>query len=211
MTRQTINLLGILVIGAILVLGLLLVALPRWNAAHDADAQRSTVELQNQSQQALISAYAQQRQQLPQLQSEVVALKQQIAPGPHLEQVIELASDLPSGAVLRSITPTVSDPTAAASPAASAPAGGSASGFTALPVTVVIGLRQPADAAKVLDKLRSGPRLLAVDRATLAPGSSGAGLDARASYTLTVGGRVFLHEETPTAGASAGATAGATP
>lgn len=206
MSKQTINLLGGVVVAAILLLGLLLGVLPRWQAAQDADADRHEVALRNQEQQAFISALAAQREDLPQLRAQVGALKQQIASGPHLEQVIELASGLPGGAVLRSITPAEGDASGAGTGTTATPTPGAGTGggtntgaatgtvstFAALPVTIVIDVRRATDAAAVLDKLREGPRLLAVDQAELT--ESGAG-DAGAAYTLTVTGRVFTNQE----------------
>jgi Tfp pilus assembly protein PilO len=178
MTRQTINFLGGVVVTAIVVLGLFLGVLPRWQQAGAAENERRVVALQNQGQQALIAALAAQRRQLPQLQAQVAALKQQIASGPHLEQLIEVAAALPAGSALRSITPA---------PGTARPA---AAGFRSLPVTIVIDLRQADAAAKTLDGLRAGPRLLAIDQATLASGGSG----KATKYTLTVDGRVFMNQ-----------------
>jgi TolA-binding protein len=210
MTRQTINLLGGVVVLGIALLGVFLGALPRWQAADQAEATRRTVASQNQTQEIRIVALGEQRRQLSTLQSQVAALKQQIASGAHLEQLIELASDLPGEARLRSITPgQASAPGMPASPGASttpapstAPSEGTAAmagtaatagaaAFEALPVTIVIDLRRADDAPQVLDKLRAGPRLLAIDQAMLAP--SGAASKGPA-YSLTVSGQVFLNQ-----------------
>jgi hypothetical protein len=200
MTKQTINLLGGVLVAAIVVVGLLLGVLPRWQQAGAAENERRTVALQNQGQQALITALSAQRRQLPQLQAQVAALKQQIASGPHLEQLIDVTGALPAGAALRSITPApgtaqpaspAPTPTTAPTAGATNPgAAGSTAGFRSLPVTIVIDLRRPGDAAKALDALRTGPRLLAIDQATLASGGAG----KTATYTLTVDGRVFMDQ-----------------
>jgi hypothetical protein len=203
MTRRTINILGGVLVAAIVVLGLVLGVLPRWQQAGAAESERRSVALQNQGQQALIATLSAQRQQLPQLQAQVAALKQQIAAGPHLEQLIDVAGALPAGATLRSITPVPSTaqpaaPAASSSPTASPTAGPAASpgsapataGFRSLPVTIVINLRRASDAAKALDGLRAGPRLLAIDQATLAAGGS----SKATAYALTVDGRVFMNQ-----------------
>lgn len=199
MTRRTINILGGVLVAAIVVLGLFLGVLPRWQQAGAAESERRSVALQNQGQQALIATLSAQRQQLPQLQAQVAALKEQIAAGPHLEQLIDVAGALPAGATLRSITPVPSTaqpaaPAASASPTASPTAGpGSVpatAGFRSLPVTIVINLRRAGDAAKALDGLRAGPRLLAIDQATLAAGGS----SKATAYALTVDGRVFMNQ-----------------
>ena len=188
MTRQTINLLGAVLTVAVLLAGVLLGVLPRLDQASQSRQERDTVAAQNTTQQMLISTYARQRATLPQLQSEVADLKQQIASGPHLEQLIDVASDLPGGAVLVSITPgeSSSGASSGAGPAPG-PSPAPAAGVQAVPVTLVVALGRTADAAQVLQKLRSGPRLLAIDRATLAPAGDKAGV-----ATLTVEGRVFV-------------------
>ena len=199
MTKQTINLLGGLLVVVIVLAGVLLGVLPRLNQAGQSHRERDAVAMRNQTQQTLIAAYAQQRAQLPALRAEVAVLKQQIANGPHLEQLIDVASDLPAGAVLRSITPGESAAGAAASGSAgstsgaaeAAPQSTGTGGFEALPVSVVVSLHKPADAPAVLDKLRAGPRLFAIDHVTLA--SSGADGKGGGS-TLTVDGRVFMTE-----------------
>lgn len=189
MTKQTINLLGGVVVAAIVVLGLLVGVLPRWSAARTADQDRQTVAAQNQNQQLRNTALAAQRSHLPELQADVAALKQQIPSGPHLEQLIEVAATLPDHAVLRSITPGQGDTSGGAPAAPPAPPTSTSDGFAALPITIVIDLRRAGDAASVLDKLRTGPRLLAIDQASVTSGSAG---DASPSSTLTVRGRVFM-------------------
>jgi len=205
MTKQTINLLGGLLVVVIVLAGIFLGVVPRLNQAAQSHQDRDAVAMQNQTQQTLISAYAQQRQQLPGLQAQVASLKRQIAAGPHLEQLIDVASGLPDGAALVSITPAGSSGSGAvaASPSASvtatpgatpsgAASGTVASGFEALPVTVVVSLRKPADAAAVLDRLRAGPRLFLIDHVTLA-GSAASGSKSGAGATLTVAGSVFMN------------------
>ncbi|MCA1981266.1 hypothetical protein [Nocardioides nematodiphilus] len=191
MTKQTITLLGAVLAVAVLLAGILLGVLPRLDQASQSRQERDSVAIQNNTQQALIAAYAQQRSKLPALQSEVADLKQQIASGPHLEQLIDVASRLPGGAVLVSITPGESGD---GTPGAGAgtqptPASGQAAttGFQSVPVTMVVALGRSADAAQVLQKLRAGPRLLAIDHATLEPGAAQGGV-----ATLTVEGRVFM-------------------
>ena len=197
MTRQSINVLGGALVAAIVVLGLFLGVLPRWQQAGAAESERRSVVLQNQGQEALIAALGAQRRQLPQLQAQVTALKQQIASGPHLEQLIDVAAALPAGAALRSITPVPGTAPPASPTASPSPNGGSAigrdaatAGFRSLAVTIVVDLRRASDAAKALDALRAGPRLLAVDQATLASGGTG----KATTYTLTVDGRVFMNQ-----------------
>lgn len=209
MTKQTINLLGGLVVVAILFIGVFLGVLPRLHDAQQSHQQRDTVARQNQTQQMLISAYGAQRKQLPAVQAELASLQQQIADGPHLEQLIDVASNLPGGAVLVSITPgdassatgaaPAAAPSASATPGATpgaAPAGSGSGAFQALPVSLVVTLAKAADAPAVLDKLRAGPRLFAIDHVTLAgAGAPSAGSGAKAGgTTLTVDGRVFMKQ-----------------
>jgi len=192
MTKQTINLLGGLLVVVILLAGVFLGVLPRVHDAQQSHQQRDTVAMQNQTQQTLISAYAEQRKQLPTLQAEVASLKQQIADGPHFEQLIDVASDLPGGAVLVSITPgDGTDGTSASGTTGAAPSDTSTGGFQSLPVTVVVTLPKVSDAPAVLDKLRAGPRLFAIDHVTLAGSESGT---KGGGSTLTVAGRVFMKE-----------------
>ncbi|UDY23074.1 hypothetical protein [Nocardioides sp. Kera G14] len=188
MTKQTINLLGGLVVAVILLVGLLLGVLPRLHEASESHQERDTVAMQNDTQQTLISVYAKQRAQLPALQAEVADLKQQIATGPHLEQLIDVASQLPAGAVLRSISPGSESNGTAQAPTTDTGAAAQGSAFQSIPVTLVVELGKPADATQVMEKLRSGPRLFAIDHATL---KSGAGSGGKGSSTLTVEGRVF--------------------
>lgn len=199
MTRQTINILGGVLVAAIVVLGLFLGVLPRWQQAGSAERERRSVALQNQGQQALIATLSAQRKQLPQLQAQVAALKEQIAAGPHLEQLIDVAGALPAGATLRSITPVPgtaqpgspsASPSPTASPTTSPGSAPATAAFRSLPVTIVVNLRRPSDAAKALDGLRAGPRLLAIDQATLAAGGS----SKATAYALTVDGRVFMNQ-----------------
>lgn len=192
MTKQTINLLGGIVVAAIVVLGLLVGVLPRWSAARTADADRATVAAQNQNQQLRNAALAGQRSHLPALQADVAALKQQIPSGPHLEQLIAVAADLPAHAVLRSIAPGGGEASGGAAAASPAPETSTSNGFAALPITMVIDLHRAGDAPAVLDKLRTGPRLLAIDQASVTSASSG---DGSTRYTLTVTGRVFMAQE----------------
>lgn len=187
MTKQTINLLGAVLTVAVLLVGIVLGVLPRLDHASESRQQRDSVALQNNTQQMLITTYAQQRATLPTIQSEVADLKRQIAAGPHLEQLIDVASDLPGGAVLVSITPGESSSGPAGDGAAAAPSQAPAAGIQPIPVTMVIALGRSADAGQVLQKLRAGPRLLAIDRATLAAGG-----DQGSVSTLTVEGRVFM-------------------
>jgi type II secretory pathway pseudopilin PulG len=188
--RQAINLLGALVVALIVLLGALIGVLPRWQAARSAESDRQAVATQNQTQQMLIAAFAQQRQQLPQLQAQVAALKQQIPSEPRLDQLITLATGLPDGATLQTIGPGGSDTTAAAG------ASPDANGFQAVPVTMTIALQKATDAPSVLDKLRAGPRLLAIDEATVDPAGAGQGAKkGAATSTLTVVGRVFTRQE----------------
>lgn len=192
MNRQAINLLGGLLVAAIVLLGVVVGVLPRWQEARAAADQRQTVALQNQQQQAAIAALAQQRQQLPQMQTQVDALEQQIPSSPRLDQLIDLTTGLPDGAVLQTFTPGATPTSGSAStttPSTAAPTDG---GFQQLPVTLTIGLRDASDAAAVLDRLRAGPRLLAIDDATLAGGGD-AGASGASGATLTVAGRVFLN------------------
>lgn len=187
MTKQTINLLGAVLTVAVLLVGIVLGVLPRLDHASESRQQRDSVALQNNTQQMLITTYAQQRATLPTIQSELADLKRQIAAGPHLEQLIDVASQLPGGAVLVSITPGESSSGPAGGGAAAAPSQAPATGIEPIPVTMVIALGRSADAGQVLQKLRAGPRLLAIDRATLAAGG-----DQGSVSTLTVEGRVFM-------------------
>jgi type II secretory pathway pseudopilin PulG len=183
MNRQAINLLGGLVAAVLVLLGVVLGVLPHWQQARSDAADRQSVALQNQAQQTLIAGLAAQRQQLPQLQAQVAALEQQIPSAPRLDHLIDLTTGLPAGAVLRTITPGT------ATADATTPATASTTGFQQVPVTLTIDLRQPADAAQVLDRLRAGPRLLAIDEATVGQGSGTGSAEA----SLTVTGRVFLN------------------
>lgn len=198
MTKHTINLLGGLVVTLILVAGVLLGVLPGWGRAGQHDQDRAQVAARNQTQQVLIDAYAAQRAKLPELQAQVAALKQQIADGPHLEQLIDVASHLPSGAVLRSITPqdgatAQAAPVAPATPSTTASPGATGGAFQEFPVTMVIDLRGTSDAPAVLDRLRAGPRLLAMDHVTLA--QTAASETHSGGATLTIDGRVFIDQE----------------
>jgi hypothetical protein len=204
MTKQTINLIGGVVVGAIVVLGLLFGVLPRLSAARTADTDRDSAAMQNRNQQMLNAGLAAQMATLPTLQAEVAALKQEIPSGPHLEQLIKVVGGLPAGATLRSITPGTGVGTAASS--APAPQATGAGDFISVPVTMVFDVRQLADSAAVLDTLRAGPRLFAVDTVGVAA-SGDAG--KKAGYTLTVTGRAFA-ADAATASASAQPTAQAT-
>jgi hypothetical protein len=196
MTKQTINLLGCLVVALILLAGALFGVMPRWHDASQHEHDRDRVAINNQTQQSLIAAYATQRTRLPALQAEVSALKQQIADGPHLEQLIDVAAQLPAGAVLRSITPqdTAAQPGATTPTAPTAAQTDMSASFQAYPVTLVVDLNRAADAPAVLDRLRAGPRLLAIDHVALA-GSAGSPGGGKGGSTLTVDGRVFLDQE----------------
>lgn len=193
MNRQAINLLGGLVVVVIVLLGVVVGVLPRWQDARAAAADRQSVASQNQQQEAAIAVLAQQRQQLPQLQSQVDALEQQIPSSPRLDQLIDLTTGLPDGAVLQTFTPGGTPAAGSATtttPSTTAPTAG---GFQQLPITLTIGLRNASDAPAVLDRLRGGPRLLAIDEATVAGGGGTVTSGGGSAATLTVAGRVFLN------------------
>lgn len=205
MNRQAINLLGGLLVVVIVLLGVVVGVLPRWQQARSDGDARQTVAAQNQTQESLIAALAQQRQQLPQLQAQVDELEQEIPSAPRLDQLIDLTTGLPRGAVLRSLTPgdsassgttssgTASSGTASSGTTATAPGATTVpGGFQELPVTLAIDLKQASDADAVLDALRGGPRLLAIDEATVTGGDGGTGAGSGGA-TLTVTGRVFMN------------------
>lgn len=184
MTRQTINLFGALLVAVIILVGVLLGVLPHLSQASQNHQQRDTVAQQNQTQETLIEAYARRREQLPALQQQVETLRRQITDGPHLEQLIALSARLPDGATLVSITPQETADGESANVT-------DESGFASRSVTLGIELRNAADAAAVLDGLRAGPRLFAIDHVVL--GDSG--VEAKkGTALLTVTGRVFMRE-----------------
>jgi len=202
MTKQTINLLGGLAVGAILAAGLFLGALPRWQAAQEADDERGTVVTQNQSQELVIASMRERSDELGRLRSQVKALRKQVPAEPDLEQVVALGVRAErEGAVLRSVSPTAAEDAAQPAPEATAPTTG---GFEEVPVTIVIDLRRPDSVPTVLDALRDGPRRLAIDSASLA-GSEG---EEGATYALTVSGRVFVAPEDQSAGQTTDQTTG---
>jgi len=192
MNRQAINLLGGLVVVVLVLLGIVVGVLPRWQEARSAVSDKQTVALANQEQETVIAALAQERQQLPQLQTQVNALEQQIPSSPRLDQLIDLTTGLPDGASLQTFTPGGTSTSGSATTTTPTPTSG---GFQQLPVTLTIGLRQASDAAAVLDRLRGGPRLLAIDEATVAAGGTTGGSGGASAATLTVTGRVFLDPE----------------
>lgn len=199
--KNAINLIGGVLIGAILLLALLAGALPMWEQTQATNEEADRVAAQNAVQRTQIDALARQKAELPTLQKRVGRLQEQMPSVPALESLVRAGNaSVGDDVQLQKIEPGVIAPfvpreepvdlseDAAQQPPAAAPAEGeAAAGLQQIPVTIVAGAKTAEAAVAFLDRLREGPRLLGVDSATITDEGS-----EKMPYTVTLTGRVFV-------------------
>jgi len=199
--KNAINLIGGVLIGAILLLAVLAGALPMWDQAQSTNDEADRVAAQNAVQRTQIDALAQKQAELPVLQERVSRLQAQMPSVPALESVIRVAyASVGNDVQLQKIEPGAAAPfvpreepadlseDAGKQPAAAAPAEGeTAAGLQQIPVTIVAGAKTTEAAVAFLDRMREGPRLVGVDSAVIEDRGP-----EEMPYTVTLVGRVFV-------------------
>lgn len=214
--RQMLNLIGIVVAVGLLVAGVTLIALPMYGSAQKIDLETSTVAQTNGIYEVQVARLAGANEDIDQLTADVSALREQIAPAPHLDDAMVIVVDAAQATDATIETVSAGDPepwtprtgladaegtgTAPADPAAApaegeaAPAEGADAAATTettegtdaatggaetpaaepeaspqqqIPLTITLTVRDARSAARFVDALGAGPRLLVPIDATL--------------------------------------------
>ena len=209
MNKQLVNLIGGVAALAIMILGIVVFAVPQYTAANATNGMADGVAASNASQQAALDALTTQAADTTQLDADVARLRAEIPTTEHLDDVLLLAVQAAqaAGGTVTALTPgsaeafaaRTADPAvspAPGAPAAPAPApaargapadsnaaAGGAAGAAGtphqIPLTVTIDAPDVPSATRILDALRSGKRLVAVQqgmvvsKAGSAPGAPG--------------------------------------
>ena len=171
--KQLINLIGIVVVLAVVVIGVVLVALPLYTQSLATDGDTVRVAQTNGQVDIQVQALQAAKKKLPQTQQDVAQLRTQISVPNRLDDVFEIA--IKAAATTKS---TITAMTAA-------------DGRTEAPFTITVSVPSPQAAAQFLDELRQGPRLIAITHSALTGTAASGSTDA--SYTLTVDALAFIH------------------
>jgi hypothetical protein len=192
--KQLVNLIGGAAALAIVILGVVVFAVPLYSTASTTNGEANRVASQNDTQQAVLDGLAAQAADTTELDADVDELRAEIPRTAHLDDVLYLAVQAAQahGGTVTALTKgdatafaartaeveaSASGGTAPAPAASDASASGSASGdasadpaatgadeATQTPVTVTIDAPDVAAATQILDALRAGPRLVAVQQ-----------------------------------------------
>jgi hypothetical protein len=191
--KQLVNLIGGAAALAIIVLGIVVGAVPLYSTANATNADAQHVADQNNTQQAVLDGLTAQAADTTELDADVAELRAEIPKTPHLDDVLLLAVEAAQaqGGSVTSLAPgemaafaaRTGEPEGSAAPApaatADATAGTTADAATAppadgsapaadeaqqIPVTVTIEAPNVEAATRILDALRAGPRLVAVQQ-----------------------------------------------
>jgi len=209
--KQLINLLGLVVVIAVLAIGGALVAAPLYSQSLSTDADTARVAQTNAQYDAQVQSLLAAKKELPSTKKEVAALRKQIAVPNHLDDVFELAvlsaegtgstiTNVTAGDVIPFIARTstdgstgpaatseTSDEDAAASSSLDAASTASATSDDArqqASFTITVEVPSPEAAADFLDGLREGPRLVAMTHSALE--------DSNGQLELTVDALAFI-------------------
>lgn len=200
--KHTINLIGTIVVGVILLAGLLLGALPLYNEANENKDEASRIQQQNAIQRHQVTLLASKEAERAQIESKVQALQEQIASDANLDGIIRVvtAADAADSVQLRKIEPGAITPfTPATAPvegeekkAAAGAATGDAddaepAALEQIPLTIEAGTKNVADAIAFLDDLRKGPRLMSNVQSVITRTG-----DEKYPFTVTVTGFTFV-------------------
>lgn len=112
MSRSLINLIGVVVMVAVLALGIFLVAAPVAFQAVGVVAQTATVGNTNAVYQAQIDHLTEEQKRLPEIEASVAALQTQIAPANELDDVFELVATAAAATGVNISAVTAEDPAA---------------------------------------------------------------------------------------------------
>ncbi len=224
--RQLINLLGLVVVLAVVVGGVAAVALPLYTQSMSTDGDTARVAQTNSQYDIQVQALQAAKKNLPQTQQEVAQLRTQISVPDHLDDVFEIAVKAAAAtkSTVTKITTVDVEPFIArtivgddgkatapkTAPAADTTTNGTATSGSATkdaaatptpaaapadngriqaPFTITVDVPSPAAAARFLDELRKGPRLVAIIHSALAGAAASGGGGA---YTLTVDALAFI-------------------
>jgi hypothetical protein len=190
MNKQLVNRIGGAAALAIVLLGLVVFAVPLYSAANTTNAEAARVGSQNDLQQSVLDGLTAQAADTTQLDADVAELRSEIPKTAHLDDVLLLAVQAAQaeGGTVTGLAPgdtvvfaertaeaAASGGSAAPAPApsatdaagdAAAPDGADAAAEASqqIPVTVTIDAPDVAAATRILDALRAGPRLVAVQQ-----------------------------------------------
>jgi type II secretory pathway pseudopilin PulG len=218
--KRLIHLVGIVGVLGVFIAGIMLVALPVYLGSVDVLAEQKNVADSNSLRMAQIEALKSQLDRLPEVQSELAGLRQQIPASPLLDEVSQLgvAAAQDAGVELGSITSagvsTFVPPAGTAVAgieAAAAGAGGDAGTTVAegtagdsepaedklqIDITFVVSTGDKSRIPEFVDGLREGPRLLQIVGVTTTAMESNAadGSSGATTYQATVATLAFVQQ-----------------
>lgn len=110
MNRQLINLAGVLTVLALLVAGIVAIALPMYGTAQSTDAQTTTVENANDVYEQQIAQLSRAGETISGVDSDLTELRREIAAAPQLDDVQQLVSDAARTVDVQVKSVTIGDP-----------------------------------------------------------------------------------------------------
>lgn len=214
MSRQNTIVAGVAAIVVIVVAGLMFGVLPQHRAAGEARDAEAELKQTNSLLTVQLASLRQQKKELPALESELASLRQQVPASPNLASVTRVIVKALQGAGGRSVatltaitpqvppipftareqlTPDIGTPEAIApAPPASGPTEADPAtppGFQAIPLSIGATSPDVESAFQFVERLNSGPRLLAVHHVTISSAEGAADGDA---VTISVIGAAFV-------------------
>ncbi|WP_164743555.1 hypothetical protein [Microbacterium sulfonylureivorans] len=110
--RQMINLVGVVVVVALLVAGVTMIALPMWSSARSIDGDTATVAQTNEVYEVRVATLTGAQDEIEALTGEVSGLRRQIAASPQLDDVMQIVVDAAraTGAEIQSVSAADPEP-----------------------------------------------------------------------------------------------------
>jgi len=208
--KQFINVIGVVLVVAVLVAGVALIALPMWSQAQSTDASTQNVAQTNAMYQAQIDQLSAAENRIDEIDSHIAALRMEITSFTKLDDVFELIVEAVEKheLILDSVKATDAEPFAprvgtptetvapveststdvgedVAEPTAAEPASDAVAGQLQVAITIELVVPDAATAMAFVDDLRVGPRLLLPIDVTL----------SESDNTLTVTLLTFIRTE----------------